>query len=254
MAGHSKWANIRHRKAAQDKKRGAAWTKCSKAIIVAARRGGPDPAMNPSLRYAIDEAKYANMPKDTIKRAIEKGTGSAQGEDYTELVYEAYGPGGTAILIDALTDNNTRTVGEVRMIFKKFGGSLGSTGSVAFMFQTKGRIFVPGDAIAEDDLMNKAIEAGADDVQPPEPDGDDAGVYTILTDAAAFMGVKDALEAAGVPVADAGIAKIPETSVEVRGENARQLVALLEALDDNDDVQKVYSNADIPDEELAGLG
>lgn len=254
MAGHSKWANIRHRKERQDKKKGAMWSKCSKALMAAARQGGPDPDTNLTLRYAIDEAKYANMPKDTIKRAIEKGAGAGQGDDFQEITYEGYGPGGTAIIVDALTDNNTRTVGDVRNLFKKGGGSLGNANSVAYMFQTKGRINVAGDSISEDELMEKALEAGADDVEMPEPDGDDAGVYTIITDPTQFMTVKDALEAGGVTIADATIAKIPDNTVEVRGDDARKLMNLLDALEDNDDVQKVYSNADIPDDELAALG
>ena len=206
MAGHSKWANIRHRKERQDNKKGKIWSKCSKAIMAAARAGGPDPDTNLGLRYAIDEAKYANMPKDTIKRAIEKGAGAGAGEDWSEVVYEGYAPGGTAIIVDALTDNKNRTVSEVRNIFNKGGGNLGNSGSVAFLFETKGRILVPADKITEDELMEKALEAGADD------------------------------------------------QVEVRGDDARKLMNLIEALEDNDDVQKVHTNASIPDEELSNLG
>lgn len=254
MAGHSKWANIRHRKEKQDKKKGRAWTKCSKALIVAARQGGPDPATNLSLRYAIDEAKYANMPKDTIKRAIEKGAGAGAGENYAEVTYEGYGPGGVAMLVDALTDNKTRTVSDIRNIFNKAGGNLGSAGAVAFMFETKGRILIPAGKIGEDELMNKALEAGADDVQAPEdPTGDEPGFWTVLTTPTEFLTVKDALEGSGVPVEDAQIAKIPSNTVEVTGEDVRKLLGLIDALEDNDDVQKVYSNASIADEELAGI-
>lgn len=254
MAGHSKWANIKHRKERQDKKKGQMWSKCSKAIMAAARQGGPDPDTNLALRYAIDEAKYANMPKDTIKRAVEKGAGAGQGDDYAEITYEGYGPGGTAIIVDALTDNKTRTVGDLRSVFKKGGGTLGNSGSVAFMFQTKGQIFVAGDKYDEEAMMEHALEAGADDVQPPEPDGDDAGVWTITTEATAFQSVKDALEAASVEIQEASIAKIPDNTVEVRGDDVRKLMNLLDAIEDHDDVQKVYSNADIPDDELAALG
>ncbi len=168
MAGHSKWANIRHRKERQDKKKGKIWSKCSKAIMVAARAGGGDPETNLALRYAIDEAKYANMPKDTIKRAIEKGSGEAGGAEFQTIVYEGYGPGGTALIIDALTDNNTRTVGEVRSIFKKAGGSMGNAGTVAFMFTTKGQIFIDANAYGEEQVMEAALEAGAEDIQSPE--------------------------------------------------------------------------------------
>lgn len=255
MAGHSKWANIRHRKERQDNKKGKIWSKCSKAIMAAARAGGPDPDTNLGLRYAIDEAKYANMPKDTIKRAIEKGAGAGAGEDWSEVVYEGYAPGGTAIIVDALTDNKNRTVSEVRNIFNKGGGNLGNSGSVAFLFETKGRILVPSDKITEDELMEKALEAGADDVQPPEDSTpEDPGFWTVLTSPANFMLVKDTLEAASVPVEDAEVAKIPADQVEVRGDDARKLMNLIEALEDNDDVQKVHTNASIPDEELSNLG
>jgi len=254
MAGHSKWANIRHRKDRQDKKKGVMWSKCSKALMAAARSGGPDPDTNLALRYAIDEAKYANMPKDTIKRAIEKGAGAGQGDDFAEVTYEGYGPGGTAIIVDALTDNKTRTVGDLRSIFKKGGGTLGNAGSVAFMFQTKGQIFVAGDKYDEETMMEHALEAGAEDVQAPEPDGDDTGVWTITTEATQFQTVKDSLENAGVEIQEASIAKIPDNTVEVRGDDARKLMNLLDAIEDHDDVQKVYSNADIPDDELAALG
>ncbi len=255
MAGHSKWANIRHRKERQDNKKGKIWSKCSKAIMAAARAGGPDPDTNLGLRYAIDEAKYANMPKDTIKRAIEKGAGAGAGEDWSDVVYEGFAPGGTAVIVDALTDNKNRTVSEVRNIFNKGGGNLGNSGSVAFMFETKGRIMIPADKIGEDDLMMKALEAGADDVEPPEdPTPEDPGYWSVLTTPANFMLVKDALEGAGIPVEEAEIAKIPGEQVEVRGDDARKLMNLIDALEDNEDVQKVHTNASIPDEELSELG
>ncbi len=249
MAGHSKWANIRHRKERQDKKKGAMWSKCSKALMAAARAGGPDPDTNLALRYAIDEAKYANMPKDTIKRAIEKGAGAGQGDDFQEITYEGYGPAGTAIIVDCLTDNNTRTVGDVRSIFKKGGGSLGTSGSVSYMFQTKGQIIVAAAGVDEEKIMELAIEAGAEDVESPE--GDD-GAYTIVTEPTEFLAVKDAIEGGGIEIAEAGIVKLPDNTVGVEADDARKVMNLLDALEDNEDVQKVYSNADIPDDVLAG--
>lgn len=249
MAGHSKWANIKHRKAKQDQKRGKLWTKCSKAIIVAARAGGGDPATNLSLRYAIDEAKYANMPKDTIQRAIDKGAGATGGDNFEQVSYEGFGPGGVALIIDGLTDNKTRTVTDVRNAFKKHGGNLGTNGSVSFMFKTVGQILLPG-ALDEETVMEKALEAGAEDVQPPE--GED-GAWTILTDATAFSQVKDAIEAAGLEITEAGITKLPNDQQEVTGDDVRKLLNLIDALEDSDDVQKVYSNASISDEELANL-
>ncbi|MEZ6243680.1 MAG: YebC/PmpR family DNA-binding transcriptional regulator [Phycisphaerales bacterium] len=254
MAGHSKWANIKHRKERQDKKKGKMWSKCSKAIMAAARQGGPDPDTNLTLRYAIDEAKYANMPKDTIKRAIEKGAGASGGEDFATITYEGYGPGGVAIIVDALTDNKTRTVSDVRNIFNKGGGNLGSAGAVAFMFDTKGKIVIPADKIGEEDLMERAVEAGADDIQAPEdPTDAEPGFWTVLTPPTEFLSVKDSLEQAGVPIEDAEVSKIPSNTVEVTGEDVRKLMNLIDALEDNDDVQKVYTNASIADEELAGI-
>ncbi|MFG0244688.1 MAG: YebC/PmpR family DNA-binding transcriptional regulator [Phycisphaerales bacterium JB052] len=254
MAGHSKWANIRHRKERQDKKKGKIWSKCSKAIMVAARAGGGDPETNLALRYAIDEAKYANMPKDTIKRAIEKGSGEAGGAEFQTIVYEGYGPGGTALIIDALTDNNTRTVGEVRSIFKKAGGSMGNAGTVAFMFTTKGQIFIDANAYGEEQVMEAALEAGADDIQSPEGEGDDKGAWTIVTEPTEFQSVKDAIEAAGIEIVEAEITRIPENTVDVGGDDVRKVMNLIDALEDNDDIQKVYSNAEFDADELAKLG
>lgn len=251
MAGHSKWANIKHRKERQDQKKGKMWSKCSRAIIAAARAGGPDPDANLALRYAIEEAKYVNMPKDTIQRAIDKGAGAAGGEDFEAVTYEGYGPSGVAIIVDALTDNRTRTVSEVRTIFSKLGGNLGNAGCVAFMFETRGRILVPAGAADEETLMERAIDAGADDVQPGE--GDD-GYHTVLTDPTELMQVREALSEAKIEIESAEIAKIPQNTVELRGDDARKLINLVDTLEDNDDVQKVYTNAEIPDEELAQLG
>lgn len=249
MAGHSKWHNIKHRKAAVDKKRGRLWSKCSRAIIAAARTGGPDPDSNLTLRYAIDEARYANMPRDTIERAIKKGAGEIGGANWEPVRYEGYGPGGVAILIDALTDNRTRTVGDLRLHLGKFGGNLGSAGCVSYMFEAKGLIIVPG-TVGEEQMMEAAINAGADDVGPPEGEG---GVWTISTAPAAFQPVKDGLEAAGMKIEEAQIAMVPTTRTEVRGDNLKKLLALIDAVEDLDDVQKVYTNLEVPDDELANL-
>ncbi|MBL4808996.1 MAG: YebC/PmpR family DNA-binding transcriptional regulator [Phycisphaerales bacterium] len=253
MAGHSKWSNIKHRKARQDKIKARVWSKCSKAIMVAARSGGPDPDSNLSLRYAIDEAKYSNMPKDTIKRAIDKGAGETGGADFQELIYEGYGPGGTALLILSLTDNNTRTVGDVRNSFKKGGGSMGNAGTVAFMFATKGQIIVDANTYDEDTVMEVVLDAGADDVIAPEGDDDDKGMWTIMTDVSDFQAVKTALEAADIEIVEAEIARIPDNMVEVKGDDVRKMMNLIEVLEELDDVQKVYSNADFDPDELAKL-
>lgn len=253
MAGHSKWSNIKHRKARQDKVKARVWSKCSKAIMVAARAGGADPDSNLSLRYAIDEAKYSNMPKDTIKRAIDKGAGETGGADFQELVYEGYGPGGTAILILSLTDNNTRTVGDVRNSFKKGGGSMGNAGTVAFMFVTKGQIIVDANKYGEDAIMEVVLDAGADDVISPEGDDEDQGVWTIMTEIGDFQGVKVALEEAGIEIMEAEIARIPDNTIAVVGDDVRKLLNLIEVLEELDDVQKVYSNGDLDAEELAKL-
>lgn len=245
MAGHSKWANIKHHKARMDAKRSKIWSKCSKALMAAARAGGPDPDMNLSLRYAIDEAKYANMPKDTIQRAIQKGAGAGSGDDFESVTYEGYGPAGTAIIVDALTDNRTRTVTDVRTIFKKAGGTLGNSGSVAYLFSTKGRIIIDASTVNEEQIMDLAIEAGAEDVQAPEAEGDDAGFWTMLTEATEFQQVKAAIEEAGIEITEAQIAKIPADMIAVAGEDAKKVFNLLEALEDNDDVQAVATNADI---------
>lgn len=251
MAGHSKWHNIKHRKAAVDKKRGKIWTKCSKAIIVAAKNGGPDPAANLTLRYAIDEARYANMPRDTIERAIKKGAGAGSGESYEPVRYEGYGPGGAAVIVYGLTDNRTRTVGDVRLAFGKYGGNVGSTGCVAYMFESRGQIFISAEGAAGEKVMDAAIEAGAEDVEPPE--GEDEP-WTVLTTVQVFPAVKDRLEAAGkkagFSIAEAALTMIPTLRVTLLGDEAKKLAAMVEALEDNDDVQKVYTNADIPDGEL----
>ncbi|MEL7473036.1 MAG: YebC/PmpR family DNA-binding transcriptional regulator [Planctomycetota bacterium] len=250
MAGHSKWANIKHRKARQDKAKGKMWSKCSRAIMAAVRQGGPDPSANLTLRYAIDEARYANMPKDTINRAIEKASGAAEGNAYEEITYEGYGPGGVAFVVDSLTDNKTRTVGDVRTAFNKGGGSMGQSGSVSYMFKSRGQILIDASKTTEDQLMEIAIDAGAEDVELPEGEGDG---FTVFTEPTEFITVKDAIEKAGIEIAQAELTKIPDTNVEVRGDDARKVLNLVDVLEDNEDVQKVYTNADIPDEELAAL-
>lgn len=253
MAGHNKWSKIKHRKAHVEKKKTRLWSKVSRAIMVAARNGGPDPASNLNLRYAIDEARYANMPRDTIARAIKKGAGELLGENWEGVRYEGYGPGGAAIIVETLTNNRTRTAGDLRLQFGKFGGNLGSIGCVAFMFESRGQILVPAAGLTEERVMEAAIEAGADDVQPPaEPEDEDAA-WLVLTAPTAFQRVKERLEAAKLPISEAQIAMIPSTRVEARGEQAKNLVDLVDGLEELDDVQKVWSNFDIPDEELAKL-
>ena len=250
MAGHSKWANIKHRKAAVDKKRGKVWSKVSRAIMAAARAGGGDPTTNLSLRYAVEEAKAANMPKDTIQRAIDKGSGTAGGADFETITYEGYGPSGVAIFVEALTDNRARTAGDVRTVFNKKGGRMGNPGSVGFMFQSKGQIFIDPSVTDEDAVMNAALEAGAEDVQ--EPEGDD-GAWTILTDPTDFLNVKEAFVSAGIEIADAELTKIPDNSVAITGDDVRKLMNIIDALESNDDVQKVHHNAEISDEDLEAL-
>lgn len=243
MAGHNKWSKIKHRKAVVDKRRGKVWTKVAKAIIVAAKNGGPDPAANLSLRYAIDEARYANMPRDTIERAIQKGAGGGDTSTYEIVRYEGYGPGGVAIIVDALTDNRTRTITDVRLAFSTHAGNVGASGCVAYMFQSKGRILVAAQGVSEDKLMEVAIEAGADDVRPPDDPDDDEAAWTVLTSVLAFIAVKDAIEKAAFKIAGAELAMIPDTTTAVAGEQAETLGELIDALEELDDVQKVWTNA-----------
>jgi len=248
MAGHSKWANIKHRKARQDAAKGKAWSRCSKAIIIAAKNGGPDPDVNLALRYAVIEAKAANMPKDTIEKAIKKGSG--QDDDAAaiqEVRYEGYGAGGVAVIVDCLTDNVNRTAPEIRRIFEKAGGNLGKPGSVSFGFQQKGLIVIEGEHATEDQLMEIALEAGAEDVS-----GDD-GTWTITCDPTEFGAVQEAIEAAGVEMASSEITMIPDTMVPLDASTAEKVLRLLDALDDYDDMQKVYHNGEIPDEVLAKM-
>lgn len=241
MSGHSKWANIQHRKGRQDAKRGKVFTKAAKEIIIAAKNGG-DPSGNPRLRAAIAAAKAVNLPKDKIEAAIRKGTGEDAGGDIAEAFYEGYGPGGIAIMVEVATDNKNRTVAEVRHLFTKHGGAMGENGSVGWMFERKGVIAVPKANYAEDAIMEVALEAGADDVI------DDEDVWTIQTAMADFATVRDALETAGIVMDSAELAMIPANLVAVNAETGVKLLKLMDALDDNDDVQNVYANADFPDD------
>ncbi len=244
MAGHSKWANIQHRKGRQDEKRGKIWTRIIREITVAARAGGGDLSTNPRLRLAIDRAKAANMPADRIKYNIEKATGTLDGISYEEIRYEGYGIGGAAIIVDTMTDNKVRTVAEVRHAFSKFGGNMGTEGSVAFQFRHCGQIiFAPG--VSEDKVMDVALEAGADDVI-----ADDDGAIEVLTSVAAFEAVKNALEAAGLSPEMAEVTMRPENPIDLSGDEAARMQKLLDAIEDLDDVQGVYHNAEIDTETL----
>jgi YebC/PmpR family DNA-binding regulatory protein len=247
MAGHSKWANIKHRKAAQDAKRGKAFTKLIRELVVAARQGGPEPADNPRLRAAVDKALGANMTRDTIDRAIARGAGNNDADNMEELTYEGYAPGGVAVLVEAMTDNRNRTVAEVRHAFSKRGGNLGTDGSVAYLFERKGQLsFAPG--VDEDALMEAALEAGADDLQ-----SNDDGSVDVLTPWEDFAAVKQALADAGLEPAGGEVTMLASTSVELDRESAQTILGLVDALEDLDDVQNVYTNADIPEEVLAQL-
>ncbi len=243
MAGHSKWANIKRRKGAQDAKRGKIFTKLTKEIIVAAKMGGGDPSANPRLRAAIAAAKAENMPKDKIERAIRKGTGEEEGAAYEEVTYEGYGPGGVAVLVECMTDNRNRTVADVRHAFSKAGGNLGESGCVAWMFDKKGVLVVAKETVDEDRLMELALEAGAEDVATEEEE------FQVLTAPEDFAEVQEALAAAGVAFVEAKVSMIPKNVVEVTDEKtARQIIGLLERLEDHDDVQNVHANFDIADE------
>ena len=247
MAGHSKWANIQHRKGAQDKKRGKLFTKLIREITVAAKMGGGDPDANPRLRLAIDKAKAQSMPKDNIERAVKRGSGDLDGDDYQELRYEGYGPGGTAVMVDCLTDNRNRTVAEVRHAFTKFGGNLGADGSVSYLFNHVGELLYPPGS-DEDAIMEAAIEAGAEDVIVA-----DDGSIEVLTDPAEYESVRDAMRAAKLNPEEAQLTMRASTSATLEVKEAASMVKMLEMLEDLDDVQDVYSNADISDEVLAEL-
>jgi YebC/PmpR family DNA-binding regulatory protein len=249
MAGHSPWANIKHRKAAVDAKRGKLWSKLSKAIIVAAKMGGGDPDSNLRLRYAINDAKAVSMPKDNIERAIKKGTGELAGGEVEETIYEGYGPGGVAILCEIVTDNRHRTAPEIRKIFDTHGGKLGGTNCVAWMFERKAVFVVSAAKVDEEKLMEIVLEAGADDLVRQ---GD---VFQVTAPAEAFATLSDALHAAGIEPESKQLARIPSSTVEVSDlEMAKSVLKLIEELDDHDDVQSVSANYSIPDEAFAALG
>jgi len=245
VAGHSKWAQIKRKKAVNDNKRGQHFTKLIREITVAARAGGGDPAMNARLRLAVDTAKAANMPAENIDRAIKKGTGELEGVDYQEIVYEGYGPGGVALYIETLTDNPNRTVSELRYVMSRNDGSMGTSGSVAWQFERKGQIYVDATRYDEDSTMMAALDAGAEDMRR---DGD---TFTISTDFTSFAAVQDALKAAGISFEGAELAMIAKNTVDVAGADAQKLLKLVDALDDLDDVQKVHSNAEIDDAAFA---
>lgn len=247
MAGHSKWANIKHRKGRADAARSKAFTRLIREITVAAREGGADEASNPRLRSAVLSAKSENMPSINIERAIKKGTGELPGESYEAGVYEGYGPGGVAMFVEVLTDNRNRTVSEVRHLFNKYDGNLAEIGAVAWVFEQKGLIVVPKDRADEEALMSVALEAGAEDIVDEEESYE---VYTSLQD---FDIVRKAIEAGDIPVERAELTRIPQNSVQVEGKSAQTLVKLLEAMEDLDDVQRVFANFEMDDEELAAL-
>jgi YebC/PmpR family DNA-binding regulatory protein len=245
VAGHSKWKQIKRKKAITDNKRAANWTKLIREITVAAKAGGGDPAGNPRLRLAIDTARAANMPNENIDRAVKKGTGELEGVNYEEITYEAYGPGGVAIMLDTLTDNANRTVADIRKWLSRNGGNLGTTGSVAWMFDRRGQIVIDGERFDEETVMEAALEAGAEDVESDE------GTHTVYTALPDFASVQDGLRARGIEWESAELAMVPKNMVNVAGGEAETLMKLLDLLEDLDDVQKVYTNADLDVDSLA---
>ncbi len=247
MSGHSKWSSIKHKKAATDAKRGKIFTKLIKEITVAARMGGGDSEANPRLRTAIQAAKSENMPKDNIERAVKKGTGELEGVNYEESVYEGYGPGGAAVLIESLTDNKNRTVADIRHIFSKAGGNMGESGCVAWMFDKKGYIAVENKTVEEDALMEAALDAGAEDIR------EDDSNFEVITAPEDFEAVKTAIDSASIPYIVAEVTMLPQSTTFLKGKEAEQMVKLMDALEDCDDVQKVYTNADIPEEIVNSL-
>jgi YebC/PmpR family DNA-binding regulatory protein len=247
MAGHSKWAQIKRKKAVTDQRRAAAWTKVIRELTVAAKLGGGDPAGNPRLRLAIDSARAANMPNDNIDRAIKKGTGELEGVEYQETSYEAYGPGGVALYIEALTDNANRTVADIRHVLSRHSGNLGTTGSVAWMFDRRGQILLDAENHDEAAVLEAALEAGAEDMEVADD------TFTIYTDIVDFNAVREALRERGLEWESAELAMVPKATVRVEGKDAERLVKLLEAIEELDDVQKVYSNADIDMDALAAV-
>ena len=276
MAGHSKWANIKHRKARQDAKRSRAWSRCAKAIMIAAKNGGSDPSMNLTLRYAIDDAKAENMPKDNIEYAVKKGAGELDGQSFEEVVYEGYGPGGVAVMVNVLTDNRNRTAAEFRTIFEKGGGNLGQSGCVAYMFDKQGQVVIvaEGPGQTEDGVMEFALEHGADDVAPIQRDPDtnpappklgkgeeeDAnsklarlGGWQLTCPPTDYLPLRESLAQAGFTIAGGGVVMVPQNTVACTGRDAEKMLNLMETIEDHDDVQDAYANYNIPDEELAAI-
>ena len=248
MAGHSHWAGIKHKKAANDAKRGKVWSKLARIIIVAARTGGGDPSANLALRYAIDKAKAANMPKDTIEKAIKKGTGDVEGVSYEEILYEGYGPNGVAIMVETLTDNRNRTAPEVKKLFERHGGSMGTSGCVSWMFSKKGLVTVSTECVDEDALMEIALGAGADDMETS------GTVYEITCDPSVYDELITALRESEIPTEVAELSMVPQTTIEITdADTARKILKLMEGIDDHDDVQNTYSNFDISEDIAASL-
>ena len=249
MSGHSKWSSIKHKKGAADAKRGQLFSKLSRAIMVAAREGGPDPAANLSLQNAIEKARSYSMPKDNIERAIAKGSGAeADGSAFETVIYEGYGPDGVAVLVEALTDNRNRTASDVRHLFSKHGGNLGTTGAVAWLFERRGLVLVDAEAVDEEELVLAAAEGGADEVER------DGTVFQVLSAPESLAAVRAAIEAAGIAIESAELSMLPKTTVEVAAESsAKKLVRLIEALEENDDVQDVFANFDIPEQVLEAV-
>ena len=247
MSGHSKWATIKHKKGKTDARRGKLFSKLSRAITVAAREGGTDSTMNMALANAIEKAKAESMPKDNIERAIQRGGGGAEGEQYESIVYEGYGPAGVAMIVEVLTDNKNRSAAEVRNIFSKHGGQLAQPGAVAWGFERRGSITIDGSRFAEDDIMTAAIDAGAEDVLQ---DGDE---FQVLTEPSDFAAVRDAIIAAGIEIENADLTMIPKNTVKLEENDARKTMKIMDALEDSDDVQEVYANFDIPEDVLEAL-
>ena len=247
MSGHSKWASIKHKKGAADAKRGKIFSRLNKEITVAARLGGGDPSGNPRLRAAIQAAKAENMPKDNIERAIKKGTGELEGASYEECSYEAYGPGGVAIMLDCLTDNRNRTVAEVKHIFERHGGNLGEPGCVSWIFEKKGLIVFERDSVEEERLLDLALEAGAEDIK------EDDTQFEILTDPSDFESVKKAFDNQGLGYTLAEVSMIPQNTIRLEGRDAERMLNLMETLEENDDISHVYANFDVPDEVMEAL-
>jgi len=247
MSGHSKWAGIKHKKAKVDAQRGRVFTKLIREMTVAARVGGGDLGGNPRLRTAVQAAKAVNMPADNIERAIKKGTGELEGVTYEEITYEGYGPGGVAVLVEVLTDNKNRTVGEIRKVFSRHGGNLGESGCVAFLFEKKGCIHVDAGKVDEDKLMTIALDAGADDLQREE------SLFTVTASPRDFEKVRDKIVKSGIQPLTAEITKLPKSTVKLEGKHAEQMLRLMEELEEHDDVQHVYANFDIPEEIMAAL-